>query len=94
MLTTDQLDELDRLDKEVHPNRVRVPWDSCNVDWPGDLEKELVIAGMNALPELLAMARQLLRANEYIEVLEASNRALFDGREEWARRCREMAKNQ
>jgi hypothetical protein len=38
--------------------------------------------------------RELARLREYIEVLESSNRALVDGREEWARRCREMAKNQ
>jgi hypothetical protein len=86
MLTTDQLDELDRLKAEV---KRAITWKDqieAAADWQA--------ASRNALPELLAMARQLLRANEYIEVLEASNRALLDGREEWARRCREMAKNQ
>jgi tagatose-1,6-bisphosphate aldolase non-catalytic subunit AgaZ/GatZ len=91
MLTTEQLDELDRLEKAATPG----PWGTAVTTW-GDLREHalLLCAMRNALPELIAMARQLLRANECIEVLENSNRVLVDGREEWARRCREMAKNQ
>jgi hypothetical protein len=52
MLTTDQLDELDRLEKAAVPR-------DCTGAW-----FELAVATRKALPELLAMARQLLSLKE------------------------------
>jgi hypothetical protein len=52
VLTADQLDELDRLEKAAVPR-------DCTGAW-----FELAVATRKVLPELLAMARQLLRARE------------------------------
>jgi hypothetical protein len=74
MLTTEQLDELDRLEKAA----TNAPWvdgegglytthrGPCRVvDRVGtDDDFAIIAASRNALPELLAMARQLLRARE------------------------------
>jgi hypothetical protein len=62
VLTPEQLDELDRLEKAATN---ATTW-GAQIEAKADLHR----ASRNALPELLAMARQLLRAREALDNLD------------------------